>query len=279
MKLTYLGTAAAEGWPGTFCNCTACRSARALGGKDIRTRSHAIVDGELLLDLPCDTYFHILRGSLDLSAVRWLLVTHSHTDHFYPSELIFRGGCYAYGLKSPKLEVFCNNAVRDCFYRTAGNELLPEVAQTLCFHTLQPFESFEAGPYIITPLPARHMKTEQAFFYLIEREGRSILYAHDTGRFFTEVYDFLERRHTAVSLISLDCTSGPLENGEEGGHMGIPDAICVKQHLLDIGAANTHTRFVLNHFSHNGGLLYAELSLLAAREGMEVSWDGLEVTV
>ena len=59
----------------------------------------------------------------------------------------------------------------------------------------------------------------------------------------------------------------------------IPDAICVKQHLLDIGAANTHTRFVLNHFSHNGGLLYAELSLLAAREGMEVSWDGLEVTV
>jgi len=89
MKLTYLGTAAAEGWPGTFCNCTACRSARALGGKDIRTRSQAIVDGELLLDLPCDTYFHMLRGSLDLSAVRWLLVTHSHTDHFYPSELIF----------------------------------------------------------------------------------------------------------------------------------------------------------------------------------------------
>ncbi len=38
MKLTYLGTAAAEGWPAVFCNCPCCRQARVLGGKDIRTR-------------------------------------------------------------------------------------------------------------------------------------------------------------------------------------------------------------------------------------------------
>lgn len=38
---------------------------------------------------------------------------------------------------------------------------------------------------------AKHMDTEQALFYLIEREGRSLLYAHDTGRFYPEVYEFL----------------------------------------------------------------------------------------
>ncbi len=52
MKLTYLGTAAAEGWPAVFCNCPCCRQARVLGGKDIRTRSQALVNEDLLLDLP-----------------------------------------------------------------------------------------------------------------------------------------------------------------------------------------------------------------------------------
>ena len=44
MKLTYLGTAAAEGWPAAFCNCDGCRAARRLGGRNIRTRSQALVE-------------------------------------------------------------------------------------------------------------------------------------------------------------------------------------------------------------------------------------------
>ena len=41
MKLTYLGTAAAEGIPALFCECEACRRARALGAAGIHTRSGA----------------------------------------------------------------------------------------------------------------------------------------------------------------------------------------------------------------------------------------------
>ena len=47
MIFQYLGTAAAEGWPGLFCDCQACEKARAKGGRNIRTRSQAIVDGGL----------------------------------------------------------------------------------------------------------------------------------------------------------------------------------------------------------------------------------------
>ena len=61
MKLTYLGTAAAEGWPAAFCNCDGCRAARRLGGRNIRTRSQALVDDALLLDFPCDAWLHALR--------------------------------------------------------------------------------------------------------------------------------------------------------------------------------------------------------------------------
>ena len=52
MKIRYLGTAAAEGWPALFCSCPICTKARAQGGKNLRTRTQAILDGELLLDFP-----------------------------------------------------------------------------------------------------------------------------------------------------------------------------------------------------------------------------------
>ena len=55
MKLQYFGTAAAEGWPALFCGCDACRRAREAGGRNIRTRSQALIDDKLLIDFPADT--------------------------------------------------------------------------------------------------------------------------------------------------------------------------------------------------------------------------------
>ena len=91
MQFQYLGTAAAEGWPAVFCRCKYCLEAQRLGGKNIRTRSQAIVNDDLLLDLPPDTYMHKLMNHLDLSRVKYLFVTHFHMDHFYPQELTVRG--------------------------------------------------------------------------------------------------------------------------------------------------------------------------------------------
>lgn len=91
MEFVYLGTAAAEGWPALFCSCNACLQAREKGGRNVRGRSQALVDGELLLDLPADTFSRTLEGRLDLTAVRHCLITHSHSDHLYP--LIWKCVC------------------------------------------------------------------------------------------------------------------------------------------------------------------------------------------
>ena len=48
MKLQFLGTAAAEGFPALFCQCENCKRARELGGRNIRSRSQALVDGKIL---------------------------------------------------------------------------------------------------------------------------------------------------------------------------------------------------------------------------------------
>ena len=49
MKITFLGTAAAEGIPALFCNCQCCTEARRRGGKNLRTRSQSLINDDLLI--------------------------------------------------------------------------------------------------------------------------------------------------------------------------------------------------------------------------------------
>ena len=58
MKIQYLGTAAAEGYPALFCECENCTKAKQLGGKNIRSRSQALIDDKLLIDYNADTNLH-----------------------------------------------------------------------------------------------------------------------------------------------------------------------------------------------------------------------------
>ena len=58
MKLKYYGTAAAEGVPAIYCSCDTCKYSMTHGGKNIRTRSQALVNDSLLLDIPPDTLYH-----------------------------------------------------------------------------------------------------------------------------------------------------------------------------------------------------------------------------
>ena len=56
MKLKYLGTAAAEGLPGIYCECDNCKKSRKLGGKNIRSRSQALIHPMMAEDeTPCDS--------------------------------------------------------------------------------------------------------------------------------------------------------------------------------------------------------------------------------
>lgn len=71
MKITYYGTAAGEAWPGVFCDCELCRKARMLGGKNIRTRSQALVNQDLLLENCCSGGGRFDPGMLYYSPQIW----------------------------------------------------------------------------------------------------------------------------------------------------------------------------------------------------------------
>lgn len=281
MKLTYLGTGAAEGWPAAFCNCANCKEAMRLGGRNIRTRSQALINDDLLIDLPPDTYLHKLAQGLDLTRIRYLFVTHWHMDHFYPQELTIRGAYYSHDMVSETLDIYCAQETKDLFDKISW-EAEKETLDTLHFHILSPFAPVQAGPYTVTPLPANHMHELEKdgkphpYIYLIEQDGKKLLYGHDTGYFYPEVWDFLEKAGH-IDLVSLDGTSVQRMVGDKGGHMGLPDDSRVKERLLQMGVCDENTAFVLNHFSHNGGLCYDHFLPVAEKEGFTVSYDGMSM--
>ncbi|WP_418783377.1 MBL fold metallo-hydrolase [Hominenteromicrobium sp.] len=282
MQFQYLGTAAAEGWPAVFCRCKYCLEAQRLGGKNIRTRSQAIVNDDLLLDLPPDTYMHKLMNHLDLSRVKYLFVTHFHMDHFYPQELTVRGSVYSLEMISPELEIYCAQETYDYFRRCADWEIDENSDSAMHWHILKPFETVEAGPYRVTPLPANHMNpSHQPFVYHIvdTREDKSVFYMHDSGYYFPEVWDYLKAQKKPADLFSFDTTLGYEDCGFKSTHMGAPEVIRLKEELEALGIIDKHTHCVMNHFSHNGHLLYDELVELAAPHDIEISYDGMKLTL
>jgi phosphoribosyl 1,2-cyclic phosphate phosphodiesterase len=95
MQLTFLGTGADSAYPLPFCVCAICQRARATGGKNIRRRSSAIVNQNLLIDLGPDSVSSLLTCGLDPSQLRYLLQTHPHHDHFDQNHLLTRTAEYA----------------------------------------------------------------------------------------------------------------------------------------------------------------------------------------
>lgn len=275
MKLQYLGTAAAEAVPAPFCLCPVCQDARRKGGRNIRTRSQALVEDRLLLDLPADTYFHTLRDGVKLYEIDTVLITHCHSDHLYPAEL----EClYSWAAHRPELRTFHLYGAPPVLTRvraeTPGFDDM-ERENRLQLHQIGAFESFEAEGFHITPLRADH-GAEDSLVYLLEKDGKAMLYAHDTGFLPPETMDYLRSHPVSLDLVSYDCTNGLIDSGRRN-HMGLAVDVELRQALEDMGLVSEKTVHVVNHFSHNGGAGYDEMAPVAQEKGFLTSYDGMTV--
>lgn len=273
MKLQYLGTAAAEGFPALFCVCDTCRRAQEAGGKNIRSRSQAVIDNQLLIDFPADTYLHMLTHKLPLENISHCIITHAHSDHFYVSDLEMRGADYVKIVDGLPFHVYGTKAVCDETSRLVAS-IGAGLEKRVIPHLLEAFTSIQIDDYTVTPLPAAHDPLSNPVIYVIEDKSSSLLYAHDTGIFGEDVWKYLANRGRALDLVSLDCTAGLL-SGCRHVHLGLDTCTDVKERMLKDGIADTHTRFCLNHFSHNCLATYDEMLLPAKRAGFEVSYDGM----
>ncbi len=274
MKIKYYGTGAAEGIPALFCNCDVCRNALKVGGKEIKTRSQALVDDKILIDFPADTYMHVLYGGLDLKNIHTLIITHDHADHLYERDFWCRLEGIANNIEEKPLDVYLTTVA----YRRCVEYVNSEMKGTkrIVLHEVVPFVPFEAEGYKIIPLAANHTEKTDPVIYIIEKDGKSMLYAHDTGTFPEATLQFLSKYNGRFDFISFDCT-GMLLEYKGGGHMTLGADKETHDMLVGYGVCDENTIVYVNHFSHNGGATHEQLVVEAAKHGFSVTYDGCEV--
>lgn len=276
MKLKYYGTAAAEGFPGIFCECKYCKRARTLGGKNLRSRSQALVDGELLIDFPPDTLYHIYTFGLPLHKIKNLIITHCHADHLYEKDFGQRKVSYAYfdGEEFP-LNIYGSQPTLDRV-STAVQRAGAGGQNRWDLFEFEPYKTVSIGKHEVTPLKANHDFKALPYIYDIARDEKRLLYGNDTGIFVDETWAYLEKHKPFYNLVSLDCTGGIIDIDYDS-HMNLKRACYVKQRLVEMGCADSSTVFVLHHFSHNGGAVYDDFAPVAQENGFLVSYDGMEI--
>lgn len=275
MKLQYLGTAAAEGIPALFCDCDVCRNALKVRGKEIKTRSQALLDDKILIDFPPDTYMHMLNFDVKLRTIQHCIITHNHLDHLFVKDFWCRLEGIAHGVSEEPLHIYLGESG----YRDAEEYFGKNVdGARLKFHKIVPFESFCAEDYRITPLKANHDKKSDPVVYVIEHGDKTMLYANDTGILPEESWEHLAKMNVKFDFVSLDCT-GMLLTGWFDHHMGLDTNKIFMDKLAAMGCVDENTTVYVNHFSHNGLATHEQLVKVAGEYGYGVSYDGLCVEI
>lgn len=281
MKIQFLGTAAYEGIPALFCQCETCKKARERGGKNLRTPSQAIIDDNLLIDFPADTIAHSLAHCIDFSEIQDCLITHTHSDHLYLEYLpmlIVKGG-YSHPSEDKLPFRFYGSYGAMLKINAYANSKSLDSSDRLQVNPLELYKPAQIGDYRVTALKAIHDEQSFPVIYLIEdSEGKALLYGNDTGYFCDEVWDYLEKIHVKLSLVSLDCCAANTPELNYDAHMCFNDNLKIKNRLMEMGCADENTIFLANHFSHNGeDVLYEEFSQIAAKKNFLATYDGMTV--
>ena len=270
MKIHFLGTAAAEGFPNPFCRCDACCNARSLGGKNIRTRSSVLIDGVIKVDYSADSHMQALRDRIDLGAVEHLLFTHTHYDHFQPSDLYNRIEGFAHGIDHP-LHIYGN----DVAISQSVTALGPDARGRFAFHLLRPFETISLGDTQVTPLLANHDQMETCLLFYIEKGGKTLFYGNDTGWLHDDTWKWLHGK--VIDMAIIDCTHSFTNNDRNPNHMGIETVLEVQRVWREEGTLGSNGLVYVTHFTHNSGFLHDDFERAFEPAGIKVAYDGLIV--
>ena len=277
MRIKYLGTAAAEGIPALFCKCPTCMEAGKRLGRDLRSRTQAMIDDTIMIDWPADSFYHMMIHGIHPEQIRTLLFTHVHEDHFYPLDLGNRKKGFAHIDGCDPLTIVGSTDIQT----EQLNNVISSMQSEGTYHVEVKTVEQDGEPYVtvdgytVWPIKAVH-GTEHPLCYVIEKDGKALMYAHDTSEFLPETWEYLKKNIRHLYFVSLDCTEGRVPMSYKG-HMNFERDFAFGDKLKELGIASDETIFCCNHFSHNGKVTYDEGVRIAGERNYLVSYDGMEV--
>ena len=285
MRITFLGTGAGEMYPGVWCRCPNCEKARRLGGKNIRRFSALYIEPNYLIDLGPTIVSSALDCGVDLTKIKHLLITHSHGDHFVPGWLRYRYledpkyiGNPPLDVAGPRLgDLETMNVYGSRLVCITIEKIIPPNMMEKCaikLHQLQPFNEYEVGDFIVTPVKANHGKSGEALNFIMQNGATTIFYGLDTGWFLPETYKAIATKK--YDLVVLEGTMGL---GLPGGHFNFESLRKAHELFCKDGLLKKGAYFVTSHISHNHTAIHDEVAPILAKESIIVAYDGMSIDV
>ncbi len=235
MKITLLGTGAAEGIPCFGCECPRCQVARERNDHNMRQRSCFLVQNEnqnILIDTPPE-----ISRQLDLSNIHDLtaiLLSHEHYDHI--------GGL-------TEFEYWVNVVI----HVFAGFSVLPKLQLSPRLQKkalISPFSSHNPlcfGELWISPFRVLHSVDTFGFNFYDMRSKKRLVYFSDSNRDLGSYHLYLLKVADVVILHAPRFEP----KGLDDDHISVQDAVELVQKYQV-------RRVVLTHINHHN-LLHEEL--------------------
>ena len=284
MKLMFLGTGAGD-FPALDdeTNQSAhISSARRAGGRNRRYAAAALLVPDLLIDCHDTRQLKHFRG--DTSAIRHLLITHGHWDHFQPRAVLN----LAADLGEP-LPVYGTSVIGAALDFAAGHEWdsirgryrACTDAPNLRFHSVDHGDRFVVGSAQVTAVRASHMLDkarllveQPALNYVIEQDGATLFYGLDSSYLLPETLEVLAGfRFDAVVL---DATFGEqVINPALSGHMNFAMVAETVAELRTIGAVTDSSTIIGSHISLAAVPPHDQIEADLNRRGITVAYDGM----
>lgn len=245
MKVTVLGTGAADGVPQPFCGCDTCSYARSTG--EVRSAGGVLLDDTVLIDAPPALGATAARAGVTLAAVDTVLVTHSHPDHWDPSFLLYREW-HPIAAARP-LSVVGPVDVID-----SAKQWLPP-RSSVQLQSVTAGDHFRtAGSYDVQVLASSHGNgTDRCadlavLFDVTGPDGSRLLYASDTGELPAEVVDAV--RGAQFDVVLLELTFGA-DGPTTAGHLDHHSFTAALATLREVDAITANSTVVAVHIGHH----------------------------
>lgn len=287
-RLIFLGTGASEAIPAAFCRCPHCQKARRDGGHDRRTRSAFRIDSRHQIDFGPDSAAQMASLGLDAFGLEHVLITHTHDDHFDVAELLARD-C-AFPASTAPLHIYlCSDGLdwaRNLFRSYTGALSVQEEKKFFDIYRLVPvayFQTFTAGALKATAIQANHRgfgAREWGLNYLVELpDGRSLLYATDTGWYGEQTWEFLSGCKADIVILEATFGGDTQRDPHPKGHLDVRSALLTLERMEAIGFVSDDTRLYATHINHKHGLMHADMQAAFdhSRFPVTVAYDGLTI--
>ena len=264
MKITFLGTGAAEGIPAVYSRTEFAQRVRREGGPDLRTRSSIRIGDHHQIDFSPDNFWQMHRCDLDMYDVEHLLITHSHEDHFQYDQIIAKE--MPDGTNGKPLHIYLSTAAADWLMqmlecRNQFADLTQEARDAFLgrypVHRLEHGVECDLGGVRGFTVPGNHRVAasgERSINYLLELpDGKFLLYALDTGYYTDDTWEMLEGRR--ADIVIMDCTfGGRTDRGEyPAGHLDCRSFMRMLERMRKISFIDSTSTVYATHFNPDQG--------------------------